>query len=396
MERREAVITGVLLGAMFAVIAGLFAYGRSQETTLPLNDEPVVSTTDTPDLDDTPIEFDAFVAEAVAFVEATRGRRFVATPTVLSLSEAAFVARIQADFAEDFDESPEDVELFNAMYRAIGLIEPDDSIDDVYGQFGEAGILGFYDPETDELVVRQRDELSLLTMSTIVHELTHAFDDQHFDLDRPEYDDRTDEIAWGFRAVAEGSASWVEEEWKATLSLDQQLQLQQEEFGFADPGIFDRFELSYLLLELSPYDYGRSFVEHLQAGGGNDALNEAIEEPPVTSEQVIDPTRYDVREGAIELAPPPADGEIQFSGIGGQVLIDSIFQGNGVFRDFEWGGDQIVVWTAEGRSCLRWDVQAEDGGTGAVANNFGQWGDNVGSTVVEILDDRTVRIERCV
>ena len=210
MERREAVITGVLLGAMFAVIAGLFAYGRSQETTLPLNDEPVVSTTDTPDLDDTPTEFDAFVAEAVAFVEATRGRRFVATPTVLSLSEAAFVARIQADFAEDFDESPEDVELFNAMYRAIGLIEPDDSIDDVYGQFGEAGILGFYDPETDELVVRQRDELSLLTMSTIVHELTHAFDDQHFDLDRPEYDDRTDEIAWGFRAVAEGSASWVQ------------------------------------------------------------------------------------------------------------------------------------------------------------------------------------------
>ena len=45
---------------------------------------------------------------------------------------------------------------------------------------------------------------------------------------------------------------------------------------------------------------------------------------------------------------------------------------------------------------LRWDVQAGDGGTGAVANNFGQWGDNVGSTVVEILADRTVRIERCV
>jgi hypothetical protein len=394
MERREALITGVVLGALCLVIAGLFAYGRSQESPL-VADDPAADdgANDAAGVDG---EFDAFVDEAIAFVETTRDRRFITEPRVVTLSEASFVARIRADLASDFADDPEGVEMSNATYRATGLIGPDESIDDVYGRFGEAGVLGFYDPETDELVVRQRAELSLLTKSTIVHELTHAFDDQHFDLDRPEYDDRTDEVAWGFRAVAEGSASWVEAEWEATLSDTEQDDLVREELTFGDPGIFDQFELSFLLLELSPYDYGETFVEHLIDRDGNDALDDALEDPPVTSEQVISPDRYDADEGPIDLAPPPADGEIQYSGLGGQVLIDSLFTGVGVIRNFDWGGDQLVVWTAEGRSCMRWDVQAEDGATGSVERAFDEWGSRVGGADVSAIDERTVRIERCV
>lgn len=392
MERREALITGLLLGLLCLLIAGLVAYGRSQESPLVADSSADDERAGESDAD----AFDAFVDEAVAFVEATRGRRFVDEPRVVTLGEAAFVARIRSDLAEDFADDPDGVEMSNASYRATGLIGPDESIDEVYERFGEAGILGFYDPETDELVVRQRDELSLLTKSTIVHELTHAFDDQHFDLDRPEYDDRTDEIAWGFRAVAEGSASWVEAEWKSTLSAAEEDELFREELAFGDPGIFDQFELSFLLLELSPYEYGESFVEHLIDSDGNDALDEALEDPPITSEQVISPDRYDADEGPIDLAPPPADGEVQYSGLGGQVLIDSLFTGVGVVRDFEWGGDHLVVWTAEGRSCMRWDVQAESGSTERVERAFDDWAERIGSADVAALDERTVRVERCV
>jgi len=392
MERREALITGVVLLGLCLAVAGIFAYGRSDTSDLSLGND-VADVSPLPDLSG---EFDDFVDEAIDFVEATRGRSFLQDPMVIALSEAQFVNRIRAEFAEDFDAAPEDVEMYNALYRSTALIGADESIDEVYRQFGEAGILGFYDPETDELVVRQRDELSLLTKSTIVHELTHAFDDQHFDLDRPEYDDRADEVAWGFRAVAEGSASWVEAEWKATLSSADQSGLLQEELSFGDPGIFDQFELSFLFLELSPYEYGEPFVAHLVDGGGTDALDEALEDPPITSEQVIVPDRYDEQEGPIDLAPPPADGEIQFSGIGGQVLIDSMFQGNGVIRGFEWGGDQLVVWSAGGFSCLRWDIQSEDGNTEAVMDGFLSWSDRAGPANVFVLDERTVRVERCV
>jgi hypothetical protein len=395
MERRDALITGVVLGALCLAIAGIFLHARSDDPA-PIATDAAPARPATDDVEPVDDEFETFVDEAIEFVQATRGRRFVTEPLVVALSEAQFVARVRADLAEDFAADPDEVELFNAVYRSIGLIGPDEHIDEVYSRFGEAGILGFYDPETDELVVRQRDELSLLTRSTIVHELTHAFDDQHFDLDRPEYDDRTDEISWGFRAVAEGSASWVEAEWEATLTSDQRDDLFREELSFGDPGIFDAFELSFLLLELSPYEYGEPFVEHLVETGGNDALDEALEDPPITSEQVIFPDRYDAEEGPIVVAPPPAEGEVHFTGLGGQVLIDSIFAGARVARDFEWGGDQIVVFTDGERDCFRWDVQAEDGTTEGVEASFSAWGAWVGNTEVAPIDDRTVRIERCV
>lgn len=399
MERREALITGIVLGALCLVVAGLFALARSNDSSLPLVDETATPSAD-PDtpLPDTqpPDEFDAFVQEAIAFVEATRGGRFITQPVVVTLSEGQFVNRVRTDLADDFASDPESVAMLNAVYRATGLIGTAESVDEVYGRFGEAGVLGFYDPETDELVVRQRDELSLLTKSTIVHELTHAFDDQHFDLDRPEYDERTDEVAWGFRAVAEGSASWVEAEWEAALDPAEQDALFTEERNFGDPGIFDEFQLGFLLLELSPYEYGEPFVDHLVAQGGNDALDDALEDPPITSEQVIEPDRYDADEGPISLPAPTADGEIAYAGLGGQVLIDSMFTGVGVRSDFEWGGDQLVVWTAQGRSCLRWDIQSEDGDTAPVVDSFESWGARVGGADVTTVDERTVRVERCV
>lgn len=395
MERRDALITGVVLGALCLVIAGMFLSARSDDRPA-ITAEASPPSPETDDLGPVDDDFEAFVDEAMAFVEASRDRRFVTEPVVVALDEAQFVARVRADLDADFAADPDEIETFNAAYRSMGLIGPDESVDEVYSRFGEAGILGFYDPVTDELVVRQRDELSLLTKSTIVHELTHAFDDQHFDLDRPEYDDRTDEIGWGFRAVQEGSASWVEGEWEATLTPDQQADLFQEELSFADPGIFDDFELSFLLLELSPYEYGEPFVEHLVDGGGNDALDDALEDPPITSEQVIFPDRYDADEGPIVIAPPPAEGEVHFTGLGGQVLIDSLFAGAGVAREFEWGGDQVVVFTEGGRDCFRWDVQAEDGTTDGVEASFSAWGESLGATDVAPIDDRTVRIERCV
>ena len=71
------------------------------------------------------------------------------------------------------------------------------------------GVVGFYDPETDELVVRGA-ALTPYVRTTIAHELVHALDDQHLDLDRPEYDEADDEIGFGFSSVVEGNARRVE------------------------------------------------------------------------------------------------------------------------------------------------------------------------------------------
>ncbi|MEZ5166977.1 MAG: hypothetical protein R2695_10995 [Acidimicrobiales bacterium] len=178
-----------------------------------------------------------------------------------------------------FDEDPEQTAVYTSLYRAFGIIGPDDDIETLYREFGEAGVLGFYDPATDELVVRAADELTLMAKSTIVHELTHAYDDQLFDLDRPEYDERTDEVPWTFTALIEGDASYVESRWRDTLSLTDSLALQDEEENFGDPNAFDDFELSFLFLEFSPYLYGEEFVAALVDDGGFEAVDAAFFQP---------------------------------------------------------------------------------------------------------------------
>jgi hypothetical protein len=394
MERSEAVITGVVLAGMCGVIAVLVLLGREIGPDVAASPvEPSAIEGTIPVLTD----LDYFVLEAIEFVETTRGRSFVRNPVVLALTEADFVARVEDDFAAGFKDSPEDLEMLNAIYRSTGLISPQQSIDEVLQVFGAAGIIGFYDPETDELVVRQIDDLSLLTKSTIVHELAHAFDDQHFNLDRPEYDDRTDEVPWTFRATAEGSANWVEAAWEATLTEAQRGRLFNEESTFGDPGAFDAFELSYLMLEFSVYELGEAFVEDLIETGGVDALDAALTEPPFTSEQVEEWEAFSIGEIGRLIDPPPADGNVQFEGAGGQVLIRSLFRGNGIFLPFEWGGDQMTVWDDGGLSCFRWDIQSDTpAGLDTLRELFDQWVATVGSGSVRLLDSATIRVDRCV
>jgi len=71
-----------------------------------------------------------------------------------------------------------------------------------------AGVVGFYDPETKQLVVRGTDTTPF-TRRVLAHELTHALDDQHFDLNRQQLDKADDETGFGFSALVEGNARRV-------------------------------------------------------------------------------------------------------------------------------------------------------------------------------------------
>lgn len=414
MDRRTTLSTVVVLAVTVALITLLIVRqadtGSDEAVTDPpslpdpdLDADPGTDSDPDPDVDpdpdaDSPQTLEEFVTEAIAFVEEVRGMAFLTDPVVVALAEDDFVARVDGDLEAQFAEDPGLVEEFTAVYRAFGLIRPDERIDEVYRAFGAAGILGFYDPETDELVVRQVDELSLLTKSTIVHELVHAFDDQHFDLDRPEYDDLTDEIPWTFTALAEGSASYVESLWEDTLSRSQRADLLQEELSFGDPGIFDRFEFAFLLLELSPYEAGEQFVQRIVEADGFDRLGELFAAPPPTSEQVIDPAAFRSGELGVGLAVPPADGTVVSDGIGGQVLLESLFLGEGVdFGDAAegWGDDRYVVWTEGATSCLRWDLRADtDPDLAELEEALEGWIAGRGG-VVSRTDPATVRVERC-
>ncbi len=338
-----------------------------------------------------------FVDEAVTFIEDLRGAPFLERPVVVALPEHDFVARVENDLETEFAEDPELVEENTAIQRAIGFIRPDQTSDEVLREFLAAGVLGFYDPETKELVVRQVSELDLLTKSTIVHELTHAYDDQHHDLHRPELDeDGSTERGWTFVAVAEGSASHVESAWVATLSDIERVTLQAQEANFGDPGMFASFDFAYLLLQVSVYVEGEPYVDALVAQGGYEALSSEFDDLPLTSEAVMEfGSSVDVAPVAVPV--PPADGEIVWEGVGGQVVLDALFAGTFTATPEAatgWGGDAMVFYTSGSESCMRWDIVMDTGiDERELVAGLEAWTAQRGGAVSTI--DGRVRLERC-
>jgi hypothetical protein len=344
-------------------------------------------------------ELVALVEELQEFVAQERGLEFLRPVDVELADGADFEARLLEDFEEDADDIA-DVEVF---YKALGLLEPDADLLEELRAIYSAGVLGFYDPETDELVVRGTS-LSPYVRQTIVHELVHALDDQHFELGRDdEYDERKDEIAAGFSAVVEGNARRIEQAWLTEQPEDVQEQASAEEEAFGATIDVDAFP-PMLLFEISaPYGFGEVLVDAVEAEGGERAIDAALDDPPTTSEQVIFPRLYLDREPRIEVPPPPADGEVVDDGVVGALFWFGLLTDGGTAPDTAaitaiqgWGGDWAVTWRDGEANCVRIDVVGDtQDDTDELETALREWAEDSVAGEISIVDER-VRVDSCV
>jgi hypothetical protein len=320
----------------------------------------------------TPSEIEAVVAEISDFVAREQGVPFLEPVDVELLGEGAFQDRLLADFDEDVD----DLRRQEHAFKALGLVDADVDLAEAMRSLLGAGVVGFYDPETGELVVRGAS-MTPYVRTTIAHELTHALDDQHHDLDRPEYDDAADEVGFGFSALVEGNARRIEAAYHDAMSADEQAQATSEELALG-AGI-DIGAVPLVLIELmaAPYQLGQALVDDLVAEGG-ETLTAAFADPPTTSEQVIDPSAYIAREGRVDVPHPQVAGQVVDEGVLGQFMIDILLRSE-MGRSAEdaadgWGGDWAVVWTDGSRSCVTATVVGDDvEETEELAQAFDRW-----------------------
>jgi hypothetical protein len=360
------IVAGALVGIAIVVIVAIAA-----AIVITDDDGPIIAdladtaTTDAPGRSTVPGEtttaaptdLDAAVDEAIAFIENERQRTFTTRPVVEALDDAAFVARFDALVDAAVADDPQGIDAANVVSRALGIITPDDDVIEIERSFGADLVLGFYDTEANELVVRG-GAITLLFRNTLVHELTHALDDQLVELDRPEYEDADDEVSFGFSAVIEGNARRVEAAFYESLSRDDQRSLDAESASYGAGIDLGRYRRSYLVLTFAPYDLGEPFVAELLDSGGEDAVDAALRDPPRTSEQVLYFDAYVAREGRVEVAAPPADGEIVEDGVVGELGIVAILSDSmGIAEAREaadgWAGDWFVAWREGTASCLR-------------------------------------------
>ncbi len=291
--------------------------------------------------------------ELQSFVERERGLRFRHPVDVELQTDDDFSAAIDRLRARTRGTGP-GPDVLVGLFRALGLVE---------GRFDPSllerdvddRILGYYDTDGGRLLVRG-DQPTPAIRRVLVHELTHALDDQHFRLDRRDIERRDDEAPIAYAALVEGDALRVESRYVQSLSPDEQ---RQAELGVepATRATGDVPRVFEILLTF-PYVSGRSFVEAVAAAAGTPGVDAAFAAPPATTEAILHPDRYLAGDPSETVRNPDADGEVVDRGVLGELLLRLVLQStldrDAAVRAAEgWRGDRYTAWSDAGRVCVR-------------------------------------------
>ncbi len=206
--------------------------------------------------------------------------------------DAATHAELVKGLSESFDASypAKQYGRRSVAWQTIGVIPHGTSLRASVEKFAGSQVIGYYDPVSGQLVFIGAENPSPVEKVTLAHELTHALDDQHFDLNRLNtlQSGCRDENFQAALGAVEGDATYFMVLYaERYLTLDEQIQLGQQSSG-STAGI-PPFVVQY---ETWPYTTGLAFIEAMDRRGGISAVNHAMQDLPVSTEQVIHPERY--------------------------------------------------------------------------------------------------------
>jgi hypothetical protein len=310
------------------------------------------------------------ICEAVAFVEITRGRAFKSFPVIEIIDESEFHERLSIDWAT-FDELEPDTDF--EAWQVLGLVDRDVRPGEDFLPGSTAGVLGVYLSDEEELWVRAGD-LSLFAQSVLVHELTHAHDDQWFDLERLDYAMVTSDRVSSIGAAIEGNAMRVEDLWRASLSEADQDTVSDQEFNSLTPeelAELQAYPEVLIAVQAWPYREGLSFVEWVAEEGGEDAVDEMLNRPPLTTEQVFHADAWIDRERARFPSAPKIEYEAKGEGMLGELVL-SLLLGQDAAEG--WGGDAFVLYEHDDQRCVALSLVADsDGDLDEMATAAQRW-----------------------
>lgn len=223
--------------------------GAAPATTAPPSTEPDPET-------------EATIDDVIAFIE-KREAKFKTRPDVQFQDDAEF----EKGLLKDFDDQEKELADEQVLFHALGLLPTNVDLAETMKSALGLGVVGYYDPETKEMVVRGT-KLTPYVRTVLAHELTHALDDQLFNLDRPKLDEATDETGYGFTVLTEGSASYVEGAYRNQMSSSDQTRASAEELQVgSNPAIFN-IPIVILALLTAPYTQGLDLVQAVVKDGG--------------------------------------------------------------------------------------------------------------------------------
>lgn len=343
--------------------------------------------------------WDERVADLAYFVESERGARFKHPIHVDFVAVTDFKADVNVSEELTAEDRKELGYMAGAM-RAVGMMSGPVDIEKEVNEAREDLVIGYYDPDTKRISIRGTT-ITPRVKTTIVHELTHALQDQLYDLKKLRSGAPSD---LAMLALIEGDASRVEGVYEESLTDAEKADIEKEGGLKPDPPL-DEISRDVLSHSMAfPYIFGPAFLEVLIKLGGTAAFDEVYSRPPKSEAEIINPFLYLSRvELDLPSTPPtPAGHKVLDFGDGaddfGQLtLFEMLATRIGFIPAWKalkgWRGDRMSLTSdPSGKVCVGANVRFDtDASAAAFPNAALPWADMVKGSIVVTGKDALIR-----
>ena len=228
-------------------------------------------------------------------VERVRELRFKRLPPVRRVTSAQ--ARSESLKELDREVPPHDIAGEEELLKLLGLIPADASLRKLLGKLFGSEVGGYYDPRTGKLSVVGASG-GLEREITLAHELTHALEDQHFNLETGPGTGFRRDRSIADTTVREGTATLMMVDYvvfKQTGRTEVPKAVSEKVLSTLDQAAVPPSSgLPRYLREslVFPYPTGARLVDRVERNGGWNAVNSLLgRDAPVSSEQVMHPAK---------------------------------------------------------------------------------------------------------
>lgn len=286
-------------------------------------------------------------------------------------------ADIERMLVKNLDEetTPEELRASELRLKKLGLVPADFQLRPFTINLLTEQVMGYYDPKAQ--IFYLADWVSLADLQPVLaHELTHALQDQHFNLRRFENWPKGDSDAeLAAHALVEGDAMlamsfYVMRDIKRAAAMMQSM-------GGGSTQQIDNAPRALRESLLFPYEQGLPWVQQLYRQGGWAQVSRAFNELPQSTEQILHADKYFAHEAPVKVSLPDIAGALG----AGWRRID--YDVNGEWNYYQilaeyvqptadaeraaagWGGDRYAVYErkADGRVLLAqatvWDTEQD-------------------------------------
>jgi len=346
-------------------------------------------------------KWDLRVVPIVRAVERLRNLKFEHAVPVDFLPDADFEARVAVDSAKLSANEKAELDRSQAGLRAIGLLGSGVDLLAATTSLRQSGALAFYDPRTGRITVRG-EKLTPAVQVTLAHELTHALQDQHFDLEALQKRAVRTHGTLALTALVEGDAVRVQQRFGAELPADERAQYESTRSSGASDALAAAHARgvpdSLVAVFQTPYALGPSMLDVVQAAKGSGAVDALFRRPPVADVSYLDPQTLVAGVTPAPVDPPAleagetADGKPDV--FGALMLYFALATQSDPVDALRiadaWGGDSMVTFTRGDTRCLRATfVGRTPAGTTAIGEALQRWAVNEPDDAVQAVTDRS-------